>query len=175
MEENQPKTGKVALKYGVILGIVGIVFSLMLYFQDLHYQIDIKRFLFMLIFSLIVIAIGAILGLREFKKLNSGFISFGQGLKIGVGMAVISGIIGIAFGIILSEIIDPEMNEKTATFMESWMSEMNAPEEQIQQETEKVRNPNYFRNIGTGLLFNIIFGFIGTLIPALVMKNKRPE
>ena len=37
MEEQQPKTGKFALNYGLLLGLVSIVFGVMLYTQKMHY------------------------------------------------------------------------------------------------------------------------------------------
>lgn len=91
MQDNQPKTGTIALKYGAILGIIGIVFNLMLYSQDLHYQIDLQRILFTIGLGLVFIVVGSIIGIKEFKKQNDGYVSFGEGLKIGIGMALISG------------------------------------------------------------------------------------
>ena len=38
MEETQTSIKKTSLNYGVLLGLISIVFGLMLYFMDLHLQ-----------------------------------------------------------------------------------------------------------------------------------------
>ncbi|MGB5553606.1 MAG: DUF4199 domain-containing protein, partial [Flavobacteriaceae bacterium] len=93
MEENQPKTGKYALTYGALLGGIGVVFAFMLYSMDMHYQGGIPVMVISILLSLAAIVIG----LLQFKKANNGFMTFGQGLKIGVGICLIGGIIGILF------------------------------------------------------------------------------
>ncbi len=174
MEENQPKTGKIALKYGVILGVIGIVFNLMLYFQDLHYQIDIKRLLLNLVIGLLFIVVGSIFAMKEFKKSNGGFMSFGEGMKIGIGLALISSIIGIAFSFVLAEVIDPDMQEKGIQYGISVMQEAGMTDEQIEQQIERQRNQNPFINIAFGLIISIVLGFIGALVPALAIRKDKP-
>ncbi len=173
MEENKPKTGKIALKYGIILGLVGIVFSLMLYSQELHYQLDFKRLLFNIALGLVFVVVGTILAIKEFKKANNGFVSLGQGLKMGVGLSLISGIIGIIFGFILAQVIDPDMQEKAINFAVESMRDAGMTEAQIDQRMEGQREPNYPLQIGIGLIFSIILGFIGSIIPALVLKKQE--
>jgi len=175
MEGNQTTTGKLALKYGLILGLLGIVFNLMLYSQDLHYQIDLTRLLVNVGIGLAFVLGGSIFAMKEFKKANDGFMSFGQGLKIGVGLSLISGIIATIFGFILAEVIDPEMQEKAITFAVESMRDAGMTEEQIDQRMEGQREPNYPLQIGVGLIFSIVLGFIGSLIPALVLKKQEDD
>ena len=85
MEENQPKTGKFALNYGLLLGLVSIAFVFILYTMDMHYQGGFS----VLIVSMVLSLAAIILGLMQFKKANNGFMSFGQALKIGVGICLI--------------------------------------------------------------------------------------
>lgn len=170
--EQQPTTGKIALKYGAILGAIGVVFGLMLYMQDMHYQINMSTYILSLALPFLFVLVAAILGIREFKKKNGGLISFGQGLKIGVGLALVYGIIALAFSVVLSQVIDPEMVSKQAASLETFMTEMGAPYESIKEQREKMENPNYFEQLGGGLLFFIFIGFIASLIPSLVMKKK---
>ena len=40
MEENQPKVGKFSLNYGLILGLISVVFGIMLFTMDAHYSQD---------------------------------------------------------------------------------------------------------------------------------------
>ena len=99
--------------------------------------------------------------------------SLGEGLKIGVGLSLISGIIGVIFGLILGEFIDPEMQEKAITFAVESMRDAGMTEEQINQRMEGQREPNYPLQIGVGLIFSIVLGFIGSLVPALTIKKQE--
>ena len=173
MEENKLTTGKLAIKYGLIIAAISIVFNLMLYSQDIHYQIDLTRILINIGIGLLFVIVASIFAMKEFKKANNGFMSTGQGLKIGVGLSLISGIIGVIFSFILAEVIDPDMQEKAITFAVESMRDAGMSEEQIDQRMEGQREPNYLLQIGVGLIFSIILGFIGSLVPALALKKQE--
>ncbi|WP_306013188.1 MULTISPECIES: DUF4199 domain-containing protein [unclassified Allomuricauda] len=175
MEEQQAKTGKFALKYGVILGVIGIVFNLMLYSQDMHYQIDLKRIIFTLILGILFVVVGSIFAIKEFKKKNNGYASLAEGLKIGVGLALISGIIGIIFSFVLTKVIDPQMEQKALEYSTNVLLEAGMPPEQVQKQIESQKDPNPFLQIAGGLIFNLFIGFVGSLIPALALKKSPPS
>jgi len=171
MEENQPKISKYALTYGGIFGGIGIVFALMLYSMDMHYQGGM-----MVIGISIVLTLAAIiLGLLQFRKANGGFMSFGQGLKLGVGICLIAGIIGILFNQIMANVIDPDMMEKAMTYQkEQLMETTKMTPDQIEAQMEmgkKFQTPTM--QILFGLLYVVVSGFIFSLIPALVMKKTE--
>ena len=86
MEETKPKTGKYALTYGLILGAISVVFIFMLYSLDMHYQGGPM----VMGISLIITIAMIVIGMMQFKKDNNGFMSFGEGLKIGVGIGLIA-------------------------------------------------------------------------------------
>lgn len=174
MEATQPSTGKLALKYGLILGGIGIVFNLMLYSQDLHYQFDLKRLFINLIIGLVFVIVGSILAMREFKKANNGYMSFGEGLKMGIGLALISSVIGIIFGFIMSKVIDPEMQEKAIEYGISVMRDAGMAEDQIDLQVERQRNQSPIIQVAFGLIISVFLGFVGSLVPALVIKKAKP-
>jgi len=173
MEELKAKTGKYALQYGVIIGVIGIVFSLMLYSMDLHYQVDIKRLLLNVAMGLLFIVVGSIIAMKAFKKENGGFMSISEGLKIGVGMSLISGIISIIFGFILSKVIDPDMQQKAIEYGTELMRDYGMTEAQIDEQIANQKDPNPVWQIAQGLIFSLIFGFIGSIIPAAVLKKTE--
>ena len=171
MEENRPKTGKFALTYGAILGGVGIVFALMLYSLDMHYQGG-----YMVLGVSILLTLAAIvIGLMQFKKANNGYMSFGQGLKIGVGICLISGIISLLFNQVMMNVIDPDMMAKTMEFQkERLLESSNMTPDQIDTQLEaqkKFMTPGM--QMAFGLLYVIVSGFILSLIPALVLKKTE--
>lgn len=173
MEENKTSTGKLAIKYGIIIGVIGIIFNLMLYSQDLHYQIDLQRLLINLVIGILFVVVASIFAMKEFKKANNGFMSLGQGLKIGVGLSLISGIIGVIFNLILTEVIDPDMTQKAFDFAVQSMRDAGMTESQIDQRMQGQGEPNYPLQIGIGLIASIVLGFIGSLVPALVIKKQE--
>jgi hypothetical protein len=171
MEENQPKTGKFALTYGLILGGINLVFIIMLFSLDMHYQNEWPTMVIGMGLMITMIVIGMI----QFKKANNGFISFGQALKVGVGICLISGIIGVIVAQIMTIFIDPDMIAKATEFQRNKMLEGTAlTTEQIDAQIEmgqKFQTP--VMQVLFGLVVNIILGFIFSLIPALVLKKEE--
>ncbi|MBL7473124.1 DUF4199 domain-containing protein [Robertkochia sediminum] len=170
--EQKPKTGKFALNYGIILGAISITFGLMLYFMDMHYQGGIAIGVVSVAITLAVI-IAVMLG---FKKANGGYMSFAEGLKLGVGTALIGGIIGILFNLILSNVIDPEMSAKAMQVAEAQFVEQGLNKEQIDANLEmakKFQAP--WIQAAFGLIGSIFLGFVLSLIPALVMKKTQSD
>ena len=53
------------------------------------------------IVSIVITIAVIILGQYNFRKDNEGFLSFGEALKLGVGIALISSIIGVIYQVLL--------------------------------------------------------------------------
>ncbi len=171
MEENQPQTGKFALTYGLILGGIGVIFAFMLYTLDMHYQQNMA----VLGVSVVLTLAGIIVGLIQFRKANGGVMSFGQGLKVGVGICLIAGIIGLLFNQLMMNVIDPDMMTKAVEYQkEQLLQSSKLTPDQIDAQIEaqqKFMTPSM--QIVFGLLYVIISGFILSLIPALVLKKTE--
>ena len=172
MENNQPKTGKYALNYGLLLGGVSVIFAFMLYTADMHYQGGIAIMLISIALSLA----GILLGMIQFKKANKGFMSFGQALKIGVGVCLVGGIIGIIFNQIMANVIDPDMMAKAMEFQKNQLLEttsMTVEQVDAQMEMGKSFSTPAIQ-IAIGLVYSLFMGLILSLIPALVLKKQEP-
>ena len=171
MEETKLKTGKYALTYGLILGAISVAFLLMLYSLDMHYQGGPMVMGVSLLITIAVIAIGMV----QFKKDNGGFMSFGQGLKVGVGIGLIAGIIGIIFNQILAGVIDPEMMNKAMDYQKGLLMEnpkMTPAQIDAQMEMAKKFSTTSMQ-IVFGLVYIVVSSFILSLIPALILKKKE--
>ncbi|MDX1362651.1 DUF4199 domain-containing protein [Arenibacter latericius] len=171
MELEKPKTGKFASTYGLILGSLSVIFGLMLYSLDMHYQGGMMVLAVSLILTITVITIG----MFQFRKANNGFMSFGQALKLGVGIGLIGGIISILFNQLMVGVIDPDMMEKAMTYQKGLLLETtNMTPEQVDAQMEMGKKFNTTTmQIAFGLLFSVISSFILSLFPALILK--RPE
>jgi len=170
-EDIKPKTGKFALHYGLVLGALSVVFALMLYSMEMHYQGG-----FMVLGVSVVLSISCILlGMIQYKRANNNLMSFGEGLKIGVGVCLVGGIIGIVFNQIMAGVIDPEMMAKAAEYQKGLLLETTKmTPDQIDAQLEmgkKFSTPSM--QIIFGLIFSVVLGFLLSLIPALILKKQE--
>ena len=171
MEENQSKTGKYALTYGAILGGVSVIFALMLYSVDLHYQGG----LMVGLVSMALMIAAIVIGLIQFRKANNGLMSLGQAMKVGVGIALIAGIIGIAFNQVMANVIDPDMMTKAMEFQKATLAESTkmTPDQidERMEATKKFATP--VMQIAFGLLFSVVLGLVFSLISGLILKRTE--
>ncbi len=171
MEMVKPNTGKFALTYGGILGALSIIFALMLYSLDMHYQGG----MMVLAVSLILTIALIVLGMIQFKKANNGYMSFAQALKIGVGIGLVGGIIGILFNQLMAGVIDPDMMDKAMTYQRAQLLETTKmTPEQVDAQMEmgkKFTTPSM--QIVFGLIYSVVISFIFSLIPALILKRSE--
>ena len=173
MENVKASTKKIMINYGLILGVVSILLNVLNYvvgsnmFQP-HWSMQLIGFL-------ILIAV-IVYGLKELKKNNNGFLKLGEALKVGIGIALVSSILGIIYFVIFTEVIEPTYFEQYIDFQREAALEMgNASEEQIDQSLEMSKpfmNTGFF--VGIQLVVGLFFGFIVSLIAGLAMKKENP-
>ena len=167
--ENQTTTTRTALKWGVIIGIVYILFSTGIYVSG---QIGNKNLSY--IFYLIV-GIGVYFSLTDFKKESQGYISFSQGLGLGTMMSAIVGLISSFYSFVYTKFIDPSLNQQMLRVMEQNMEKQGTPDDQIEQAMEMSK---MFMNPGVVFVFGVIFivfiGFVLSLIISAIIKKDKP-
>lgn len=171
MEENQPKTGKYAFRFGLLLGLVSIIFSIMLFSMDMHYEQNST----VQIVSIILAAAVITLGVSQFKKDSGGFLKLSDALKIGTGIALVAGILGLLYFFIQSSIIEPDYWDKAYEIgkQKALQDNPELTEEQIDQGIE-VQKKFKWLVYPAGLIINIIVGLVLGLIVGLIMKKQKP-
>ncbi|MDE3740748.1 DUF4199 domain-containing protein [Maribacter polysaccharolyticus] len=171
MEPNEPKTGKFALNFGVLLGVVSVIFGLMLFSMDLHYE----QGLAIRLVSLALTIAAIFLGVSQFKKANEGFLTISQALKIGTGIALIAGIIGLLYFFVLSNVIEPDYMDKMYEIgkVKAMADNPNLTEEQIDQGIEMQKGFAWL-TYPIILIINIIIGLVIGLITGLILKKQKP-
>jgi hypothetical protein len=174
MDTQTPSIKSTIITFGVILGSISVAFQLMLFFLDMHYKNDSTAGIVSLI-----IMIGVLLySFISFKKQNEGFLSLSEALKIGIGVSLISALIGIVYTQILVNFLDPDTMKKS---LELSMDTMRAENPEMPQEAldtarsmqEKMSSPLIFSAVQ--IIFALFFGFIISLIGGLIVKKSRPE
>lgn len=170
MTENQPSVTAIAIKYGLITALVGIVYSLVLNVLDL----STNQWLTSL--SYLILIAGLVLAMKDFKTNNYGYMSYGQGLGVGALLSAIFGLLSGIFSWIYTTYIDPEFMSRMQEVQRTKMLEQGLSDEQIDAAlgmAEKFQNP--LTMIFGSMAVFLIIGFILSLIIAAIMKNKRPE
>jgi hypothetical protein len=174
MENNSSTLKSNILQYGFLLGGISVVFALMLFFLDMHYTQESSVGIISIIITIAVI----VLGQYNFRKDNNGFLSFGEALKLGVGIALISSIIGVTYQVLLVTVIDPDTIPKMITIAENQLYE-SYPEMSQEQIDQMLEMQNKFITpkmmAAFGLIGGVFIGFIISLITGLILKRNRPE
>lgn len=173
METEKGSVKKIALQYGLILGLVSVLLSVVVYVMGQTYDQpwwqSVLSFLIML--GCIVYA------LKAFKNDNGGFLSLGEALKVGLAVALIAGIIGMIFNLIFINIIEPDFAANILEKAQENMVEQNPnmTEEQMEMAismTEKFTSPAIMSAFA--IIGSLFFGFIISLIAGLIMKVNKP-
>ena len=174
MEDQNLEMKKYILQYGALLGGISVVFGLMLFSLDMHYQNDKSATIVSILITIGVIAFAQ----YSYRKDNEGFLSLSQGIKMGLGMAAISGLINIAYFLVLSNVLDPEMMNKA---LEMGMNEFldQNPEasqdmiNQVESMQEKFSGPVLTSSFI--IILSLFSGLIISLITGLIFSKSRPE
>lgn len=171
MEENQPKTGKYSLNYGLILGGISVAFGVMLYTMDAHTSQDTSN----TVVSLVITAAVIMWGIVSFRKANDGYLTLGEALKLGAGIALVAGIIGVLYTILLANVLDPDFASK---IMDARMAELEAsgdiPADAIAQQKE-MGIKFFWVGYPVIIIFNILIGLVLGLIGGLILKKAKPD
>jgi len=168
MEETKSSLWKNALNWGVIMGIVTIIYSLLMYFLDLSLEPWVNWASFVFIIGVLIFAT-----ITYRDKVLGGTITYGQALGFGVLTILVSVIISAIYSYIFMTIIDPEFVNKLLAMQEEKMIEQGVPAEQIEKGMEMVKK--FMQPAVISLISipsNMFFGLIITLITSAILKKN---
>ena len=170
--ENQANSKSIIVNIGVTLGIASVLLSLTLYAMGQHLDPHWSTSLIS-----IVLLIGFIIfGIKKFKEANGGFLSWGQGVKVGVGIAIVAGLIGVIYNYIFMTFIEPDFMTQMMEVQNQKYLDSGMTEEQIESTnamTQKFQSPGIMAAMG--IIGSAIFGFIVSAITAAIMKRTEEE
>lgn len=115
------------------------------------------------------------LAMKEFRTLNGGFMSYGQGLGIGALSSGIAGFISAAYSYIYNEFIDPTVRQQILDKAREDLENRGMDDAQIEAAMEmsaKFSSPGM--TFVFGIIGSIIIGFILALIISAIMKKNKP-
>ena len=171
MEENKLKTRKYSLQFGLIAGLVGVIFGVMLFTMDMHYE---RSFAIQAV-QFGILAVFIVIAIIQFKKANGGFLKLGQAVKLGAGVGLIAAIIGTIYFLVLSNVIEPDYMAKASEIakVEAFESNPKLTQEQWDQGME-MQEKFFSVFLAVGVIFSALFGLIVGLITGLITKKEQP-
>ncbi len=171
MEESSNVSNKsVALKYGLISGLVGIIFFLVLDFLGQGTNRGLTWI--GIVFSAVIM----FLAHKEFIKDGDGYMSYKQGLGIGTLMSVVGSSINAVFMFVYIKFINTSFVDviREQQIMEMEKRGMKDAEiEQAMKIAEMFIGPVAMAIFS--IIFGILFGFILALIISAFTKKVNPE
>ncbi|MFC4635604.1 DUF4199 domain-containing protein [Dokdonia ponticola] len=173
MEQIKGSAKKIMINYGLLLGVISVLLNVILYATNNHIQphwsVNLIGFL---IFIIVMVT-----ALKSFKKDNGGFMKLGEAIKIGLGVALISTLIGVVYTYVLVNFLEPTYFEQLMSIQRDTMIESN-PNMTQEQIDQSMGIAEKFSGAGIIITFQIIgglfFGFIISLIAGLVLKKDNP-
>lgn len=126
------------------------------------------------LFSILILVLGIYFAAREVKRKNEGQISYGQAVKTGIVVAVITGILVAFFGFLYCTVINPGYAAYMVSESEKGMIAAHNSPEQISLELEKVRQEfSTSSQVMMSLIGQIVVGSICSLIVGIFIRNKK--
>ncbi|MBQ0732804.1 DUF4199 domain-containing protein [Aquimarina celericrescens] len=172
MENETTSTKKIIINYGIILGMLSVIMGVIIYITDGYA----KQNWINTVIGIAIIAGVIIYGIKAFKTANNGFLKLGEALKIGVGIALIGGIIGVIWTILLMNVIEPEIVNQINQAQREQMIESypDMSEAQLNQSLEMAKKFTSPYMIGAfALIWNLFLGLIISLFTGLAMQKKQ--
>ena len=169
--ENQADSKQIIINYGLITGGAAIIITLISYSlgKAANPGPIFATLSFIIPFTLIV------LGIRQYKKSNQNMLAWLQAVKVGIGIALIWGILALSFQYILENIIAPELIDEKIELIRENLENWGVDDDAIDQQIEKQRNLNPFFGNAMGLLLFIFLGFIVSAISGAIMKKTEED
>lgn len=174
MENQQTSAKQVMLNYGLILGFAGILINVAVFAMGKTYD---PHWSVMVIGILVTIAV-IVMGIKKVKESKNGFLSLGDALKTGLGIALIAGVISVIYTFIFTNYIEPEYFERMAEVQQQKMLEQypNMSDEQIENAMEMTKKMSGIgMTAAVSLIGSLFIGFIISLIAGLIMKKSEEE
>lgn len=173
MEIQKTDSKGIIINYGVLLGILSVVLGVIMYVTNAYLN---PSFYFSIVSFLIMVVV-IVLGIRTYKTANQSYLSLTEALKLGLGIALIGGIIGAIWQLLLMTVIEPDYMMQMADVQREVMLERfpNMTDSQIDDAmamNEKFTSP--WIMMATAIIGSLFFGFIISLVAGLIMKNKNP-
>ena len=164
------------LRYGIYatLTIVGLSWGVFFLLKNMGQGLqEVAGYLTILLAMIFIF-----FGIRHFRdRVNGGYLSFGQGLKIGVLIVIIPAVAFGLFDILYTEVLNPTWKEEYYTKYIDGLKKsvaadkLDAAIKKAEKEKEMFSNPLFQFLLMGGTVF--ILGFIVAIISSLTLRRRK--
>lgn len=179
IEQSQSNLTSHALRWGLIIGAINVILTLLIYLVDVTLMAEIwLAFVFLFLNIGLVIYAGI-----NFRNTGDGFLSFKKAFGYSFLVLAITGLIGVLFRYLLFNFIDPDATQilveasmdKTEAMLESFGLDEDQIEQSMDDAAERTANQFQLGGLFLGYLVSLIFSGIGALIIGAIIKKRNPE
>jgi hypothetical protein len=166
--EQKVNAWKANLNNGLILALVGVVYTMIMYFLDMTFN-QTLGYLFLVV--QIILLFFLVKSYRD--NYLHGFITYGQAVGAGVIIILYSAILTAIFTYVLYAIIDPGLTAKKMAFMEELMLKKGTPQASVDAfmaMQEKLQKP--IIQAPLSILGSMFGGTILSLIIAIFVRKE---
>ncbi|WP_271766388.1 DUF4199 domain-containing protein [Aquimarina algiphila] len=173
MKNNNTSSKNIIIKYGIVLGIISIIYNLIL-----HINTNFINNITLIegLGDLAILTCIITYGIYTYKVTNNGFLELGKAIKIGVTIAIIGALTLIIYIILLMKVIAPEMKNQIVDtqYKRMIISNPNISQAEIEKNIVSIKTINsfYIKSI-MALVSNLLFGFLISLIGGAIMSKKK--
>ena len=169
--ENQANSKSLIINFGIYLGIATVLISLITYALGMHLD---PHWSVSVISGILFIGL-IVFGIKKYKDI-SGFLSWGQGVKIGVGIAIVAALIGTIYNYLFMTFLEPDLLTQMQELSNQKLLDQGQTEEQIEAINEMssaFQSP--FLIAALGIIGSAVGGFVVAAIAAAIMKKSEEE
>ncbi|MDB5030646.1 DUF4199 domain-containing protein [Mucilaginibacter sp.] len=183
MEDQTKKAeiGKLALRYGLLVGAISIVLSIV--FRIVDPLMQFTNIWIQLLSGVIGIALIVIFGIEIRKKIG-GYWTFGEAFKGLMTMSFFILLLTILYSFILFKFIDPNMptkiNDASETVMSNRLAKMGMDQDKIDEVAKTFENGEFkakmeptLKNEALAFGFGLVFYAVINLIVAAFIKKYK--
>lgn len=171
MEKQQKTISNQALNFGIVTGLVMIVFTVILYLFNATAEPYAGYG------NYIILLIGIILATKIYRdKEAGGYLRYGQGVGLGTLLALFASILAGIFSYLLYAYIDPSAIEPMLDAARDQMYQRGLEGRELDQAmsmTEKFTSPHWIAI--SSIFYTTIVGLILSLIVTIFLKREQPE
>lgn len=168
-----------AIKSGVMIGVLGIIITLLLYIVD---PTLFAKWWLMIILGILNLTLIAVFGVKYRNEIG-GIMSFKDAYLYSIITMVVMVLVGTLFTLVLFTVIDPGVSQIVADAVaentESMMRNFGAPEDGMDEAIEKAREDTMDRFTTVGMMkgagIRVLINVVFCLILAAIIKKKEPE
>jgi hypothetical protein len=166
--ESTTSIWKSCLKYGLIMGLISIVMSVLIYMLDLTFAT------WIIIPNIIVSIVVLFLLQRSYRDAyENGYISYGKSLGAGMIILVYAAIIVAVYTYLLYKVIDPGLIDKTIAASTAKLEAKGMPESAIDAATKMQAKMLKPAIISLTQVFSTLFmGFLMSLVTSIFISKK---